>query len=828
MQAGSALVVAAGDSSAQSKAQADYVCDGTADQIEIQNALNAGGTVTLTEGTFHLSGNLNIPSNVVLEGQGPDATWLKWSSGLMQCQGKENFVLRDFKTTGTGAIFIQNCDRVKVHNVTATVDNSRWGGAFTLWVSSDVMEDIEFVNCRAVDCGRHGWQSDGDGSVKTIRNIRYIDCEAINCGRDSRFAPHGQWTCGFQLAENANIEDCEVVRCYAEGNWEAGFIVEAAPSKKNIVLRDCVSKNNGVKPDNYYNGPDEDMYGALFGAGFWLHGDMTLINCTAEKNRKAGFAVWYPLSYTKLYGCSDTGSEIGYKFDYTDNVYVEDCTSRDAGRYGIYAANAGKITTNGLTLIAPKGDGSKSNVFGVSGYPVRESSFEIETYGGAGTVVSCPSGQNVQFSGTVRSDAAQPVAVSGSVDTSRLSVVPYSGGAPTPTPTPTLTPTPAGKPDLVVTDISWEPASPAPGSAVTMKATIRNQGDAPTPAGTKHGVLFTFDDGAAGPGVWSDAHTASLAPGAWVTVTANGGSAGALWTAVEGAHTVQAHVDDVNRIVESNEANNVRTGQIMVMKSAPTPTPTPTPTPVGRPDLVVTGVSWEPASPVAGDVVTLKATIKNQGTGPTPAGTKHGVLFMFDDGAAGPGVWSDTHTASLAPGASVTVTANGGSSGATWKAVEGTHTVKAHVDDVDRIPESNEANNVRSEEITVSKTAPAPAGKPDLVVTHISWKPTKPVPGSDVTFRATIKNQGTAPTPPGVISGVAFLVDDRLTVWSDGCTRSIPPGSWVTVTANGGPSGTAVWKGAAGTHTIQAWVDDIDRMAETNEENNRRTTTLTL
>ena len=569
VQAGSALVVAAGDSPALSRAQADYVCDGAADQVEIQRALsalgNAGGTVTLTEGTFHLSGNLDIPSNVVLEGKGPDATWLKWSSGRIQCQGKQNFVLRDFKTTGTGAIFLYNCNHVKVHNVTATVDSSSYGGAFFLWVSNAVMEDIEFVNCKAIDCGRHGWQSDGDGATKTIRNIRYIDCEAINCGRYSRFSPHGQWTCGFQLAENANVEDCEVIRCYAEGNYEAGFIVEAAPSKKRIVLRDCVSKNNGVKPDNYYNGPDENMYGALFGAGFWLHGDMTLINCTAEDNRKAGFAVWYPSSYTKLYNCIDTGSEIGYKFDYTDNINVENCTSIDAGRYGIYAANAGKITTKGLTLVTPKGDGSKSNVFGVSGYPVRDSSFGIETYGGNGAAVSCPSGQNVQFSGTVRSNVAQPLAVSGSVDTSRLSVQPYSGEKPSPgTPTPTPTPTPSGKPDLVVTGISWEPASPAPGSAVTLKAVIKNQGDAPTPAGVKHGVLFTFDDGTAGSGVWSDTHTGSLAPGASVSVTANGGSAGSTWKAVAGTHTVKAHVDDVNRIAEENETNNVMAKQIIV------------------------------------------------------------------------------------------------------------------------------------------------------------------------------------------------------------------------------------------------------------------------
>jgi len=238
---------------------------------------------------------------------------------------------------------------------------------------------------------------------------------------------------------------------------------------------------------------------------------------------------------------------------------------------------------------------------------------------------------------------------------------------------------------------------------VTLKATIKNQGDAPTPAGVKHGVLFTFDDGAAGSGIWSDAHSTSIAPGAWVTVTANGGSAGSTWKAVAGTHTVKAHVDDVNRIAEGNENNNVMEKQITVSGVAPTPTPTPS----GKPDLVVTDISWEPANPATGSAVTLKATIKNQGDAPTPAGVKHGVLFTFDDGAAGPGVWSDVHTTSLAPGASVSVTANGGSAGATWKAVAGTHTVKAHVDDVNRIAEENETNNVMAKQIIVG-TGPAP------------------------------------------------------------------------------------------------------------------------
>ncbi|NLN08764.1 MAG: glycosyl hydrolase, partial [Methanoculleus thermophilus] len=69
--------------------------------------------------------------------------------------------------------------------------------------------------------------------------------------------------------------------------------------------------------------------------------------------------------------------------------------------------------------------------------------------------------------------------------------------------------------------------------------------------------------------------------------------------------------------------------------------------------------------------------------------------------------WSDTHTGSLAPGASITLTANGGSVGATWKAITGTHTVKATVDDVNRIAESNENNNIMSKVIVVkAQSAP--------------------------------------------------------------------------------------------------------------------------
>jgi len=109
--------------------------------------------------------------------------------------------------------------------------------------------------------------------------------------------------------------------------------------------------------------------------------------------------------------------------------------------------------------------------------------------------------------------------------------------------------------DLIVTSITWSPTSPTSGSHVVFTATVKNQGSTATPAGTIVGLQFGVD-GVTSPITWSDTDTTSLAPGASVNLTANNGTTGNFWTATSGSHTVQAWVDDVNRIAESNENNN--------------------------------------------------------------------------------------------------------------------------------------------------------------------------------------------------------------------------------------------------------------------------------
>ena len=118
-----------------------------------------------------------------------------------------------------------------------------------------------------------------------------------------------------------------------------------------------------------------------------------------------------------------------------------------------------------------------------------------------------------------------------------------------------------------------------------------------------------------------------------------------------------------------------------------------------QPDLVVADIRCEPENPQAGDEVTFRAVIRNDGSGATPA-VKHG-LSIFVDGTQVN--WCDTHLTSLAPGQSATLVCNGGPQGkATWTAAEGTHTVGAFIDDVSLIAESNETNNTMDKSFTVS------------------------------------------------------------------------------------------------------------------------------
>lgn len=124
----------------------------------------------------------------------------------------------------------------------------------------------------------------------------------------------------------------------------------------------------------------------------------------------------------------------------------------------------------------------------------------------------------------------------------------------------------------------------------------------------------------------------------------------------------------------------------------------------------------------------------------------------------------------------------------------------------------------------------------DLVILSVQWSDNLggtwhngPVPdGSDVLFRATVRNRGTAAVSTQQRIRVDFRVNDQLVSFSD--TRfGLGRGSSVTLQANNGPDGNAVWETTGpGAFSVRAVVDPGLIVPESNDSNNTFTASLTV
>ena len=321
LEATPTTIVAASDSSAADKAAAAYVCDGVNDHVEIQAALNAlpsGGVVLLSSGTYNCAGIIAPRADSTLKGEGADKTFLVFTRDGRINVDREHITLDGFHIKGTGyssgvkwlGVMNIRASHAKIHSITGTADASIQAVYLLIHdptVYAPTLQDIEFINCRAVDTGTYGFLHNAWGTTnKVIKDVRYENCAAINCGSTGAFNP---WVTGFNFAELNDMDGLSAKDCYAEGTLESGFHFEFDPKVTNAVLENCTSNNNGQKafPTRAYNA--NDMSTHYFGCGFYApRGDITFVNCYSEGNSRYGF---YATNGGKLYNCVDRNVEIG-------------------------------------------------------------------------------------------------------------------------------------------------------------------------------------------------------------------------------------------------------------------------------------------------------------------------------------------------------------------------------------------------------------------------------------------------------------------------------------------------------------------------------------
>ncbi|MDO9310509.1 MAG: Ig-like domain-containing protein, partial [Nitrosomonas sp.] len=233
-------------------------------------------------------------------------------------------------------------------------------------------------------------------------------------------------------------------------------------------------------------------------------------------------------------------------------------------------------------------------------------------------------------------------------------------------------------PDVIVTSVSYADG--------IFTSTVTNQGTAATPVGKVIGVGYSVNGNFR---TWG-AVAGPLAVGASVTIGTNGGP----YIIPNGAHTIMADVDDVNRFTESNETNN-QLSQPVIADGGTSPTVFIT-APTG-------GVN------VAGSSVTISASATDD------IGVS-GVQFKLDGTNLGTEVTTPPYAV-------------------TWDStavVDGPHTITAVVRDAD-----GNTTTSAGVSVTVANTTPLP----DVIVTSISY--------ADGIFTSTVTNQGTAATPVG-------------------------------------------------------------------------------
>ena len=314
-------------------------------------------------------------------------------------------------------------------------------------------------------------------------------------------------------------------------------------------------------------------------------------------------------------------------------------------------------------------------------------------------------------------------------------------------------------PDLVIGGIIWSPTHPSIRDNIIFTVTIKNQGKGKAMnsriAYYIDNVLLTTD------------YLNSISANTSANMTFN-------WQAQEGTHAIKAVADCYDSVIESNETNNVMTVTFSTL----------------IPDLIIESITGLPAEPSIDEDVTFMVTIKNQGSG--KAGPSR-VYFYVDDSYRGyqdvPELDSDGVILKSF----------------TWTAQAGIHAIKAVADYYDWVTESNETNN--------GKTVNFPI--PDLIIEKITGSPTEPSIDDEVTFTATIKNQGTSTAGP---SRVNFYVDDFSEEYQD-----IPE-----LEAGASMLSAFTWTAQIGTHTFKAVVDPDNKVAEDDENNNEKTKTISI
>lgn len=357
----SAYVIAASDATALEKAQADVVCDGTNDEVELQAGITAGagGKVVLSSGTF-VKGNstgLTIPTNTTVEINGK--IQLKANAGnspfIFACSAVDNIKI-------IGGIIDGNTS----NQTTITGDGM---GISFVNVTNSLIDGVSAINIGTTEVGGYGIYLNGSTGNRIVNcycygNKRQNIC-LYNGANNNIVCNNVSSTAGLN---NYNFHSVSYIT--ANGNVSIGGVngveIDACTNLtfNNGVIRDTTQ--DGIYVSNTYGASSAIILSGnqIYNTGNNYYGIRV---DTATLDSLVSFNQIYSPVYAGIAFRGTRITGIGNK------VY-------GAGTTGIYFEASSSLFESNIVYNTTSGYGGYANRTGVTNTIIRNNSFYNNTY----------------------------------------------------------------------------------------------------------------------------------------------------------------------------------------------------------------------------------------------------------------------------------------------------------------------------------------------------------------------------------------------------------------------------------------------------------------
>ena len=313
------LIVAASNASARSKRGADYVCDGTADEVEINAALTTIGTgsVYLTEGIYTVSATINVPSYCHLKGTG--------NATKIQPQTSTNV---------NPLIHLNNVSYARVSDLYLFGDKTH-----QTYDAVNIQSLLTIYQCAGI-------------MIRNIWGFYGVNAGLYYYGNASNIPGHIISQCFFNNNRNGIIlgdegEYLKINNCQINSNSDKGIWVNGAG---NIAINNTSINSNvigvyadgsvGSNPTKITIGNSHINHNTTHGVHIYKNSKVSIMNSNIIANTQHGLFL-DGASY-----CTIMGNTISANDNNTDHAYDEICLASESGTPSVYNTIIGNIVSS--------------------------------------------------------------------------------------------------------------------------------------------------------------------------------------------------------------------------------------------------------------------------------------------------------------------------------------------------------------------------------------------------------------------------------------------------------------------------------------------------